>query len=272
MPILTSLTPHGLPGQVADTAPTLIETYRLATTARPAIYELNLNPIAGSIQNLGQYTINIDGQPITLTFRDGGGSLVQNLAAQLSSLVSQYGYYWAVIVSSGLIRLTARTPGVTQPITLGTGLTGSTLTLTQSATVTEPPVPGSLLYFLAGNDGQDYAATYDLASTSPGFDASRDIAGVLVRTYDNYKTLDSSQGDVVQILRQGHIWVKNYGTSQITRQTTPLSNRLAGTPTLPCGVFGVGDSTHSASLSWSNFMYARPANPGELTLLRVHLN
>ncbi len=271
MPILTSLTPQGLAGQVADTAPTLIETYRLATTSRPAIYELNLNPIAGAIQNQGQYTLGIDGQPITLTFRDGGGSLVQNLAAQLSSLVSQYGYYWAVIVSSGLIRLTARTPGVTQPITLGSGLTGATLTQTQTATVTEPPVPGCLLYFIA-DSGQDRVATFDIASTAIGFDASRDIAGVLVRTYDNYKTLDSSQGDVVQVLRQGHIWVRNYGNSTVTRQTVPLSNRTAGTPSLPCGAFGVGTSVHSTSLSWSNFMYARTANPGELTLLRVKLN
>jgi hypothetical protein len=127
------------------------------------------------------------------------------------------------------------------------------------------------LWFIKGSNDQDQVTTYDVASAVPGFDADRDLAGVLVNSYLNYRVNDSTQFDVVEVLRSGHIWVRNYGTAKIDRTVAARFNPLPSTPTLPCGGLGLGTELSTIGLDHRFIAYSRSALPGEQVLLRVNL-
>jgi hypothetical protein len=276
MTLLPSLPSVGAPGQIATTKPWYAETCRYAGATQAAIYQIDLNPIAGSIANNNQYSLLINNVAVTLTYTASGGSAVQNLAAQLASLISRYGFYWAVIQSAGVLRLTSRTPGAQDPVALSNGLIGATLTTIQPALTPQPLTAGTLVWFLPPSlteaDGHRLVSTYDVASVAVGFNAVRDIAGIVVRPNSNYGSIDTVSGDYFDVLRQGTIWCRNYGSVALDRRVQVRSNNLVPTAILPGGAIGNGLDLSSLSLTVRDLAYDSYALPGEMVRLRIQLN
>jgi hypothetical protein len=268
--LLPSIPEKGSPGQINDTRPWYSELCWYTATRTTQTYTLNLNPVA--ITNLANYSLVIAGSSTTMVFSQGVNPPLQDFTSQWTQHINNYGYFWASISSPGVITLTARSPGVSTSLAVGQNM--SAATITQTIAPFSPPAltAGTLVYWLrnytADPKTHRQVTTYDVASIQDGFDDYLDVAGIVLRELSNYQSSDSVVGDRVEVLRQGSIWVRNYGTAAIDRNTIVATNQLPGTNVLPCGAFGLGVNS---PLWTSNLQYDSFAYPGETVRLRVML-
>lgn len=277
MTLLPSLPEYGLPGQIASTKPHYTETYRYLTIEQGQVYTLDINPIAGSILPNNQYSLFINGSLITVTYQANGGSAVQSLASQIAGAISRFGYFWATIQSAGVIRLTNRTIGQSVPIVLSVGLIGAALTQTTPAVTGGDAIAGTLLFMLTDNnqpDGHRLAASYDYASTILGgsFSALRDCGGIVLRPMSNYTTIDSVPGDYLGLVRQGLIWVRNYGTAAVSRLSPVRIYTGTANPAIPYGAFGTGLDLSTVGFTARDIAWDSYTLPGDIGRIRINLN
>jgi hypothetical protein len=270
--LIPSMPEKGHPGQINDTRPWYAETCFYNASRTNQQYTLNLNPVIASVVNYGNYTLLIAGAATTMVFSQGVNSPLADFTSQWAQCVNNFGYFWASIASPGVITLTARTAGQSIPLQAGQGM--SAAVITQTVAPFSPPAltAGTLVYWLPTYSADPLShrqvTTYDVASIQDGFDTYLDVAGVVLRELSNYQQSDSIVGDRVEVLRQGSVWVRNYGTVAIHRSSPVKANLLAGTALLPAGAFGVGADLPQ----WvSNFQYDSFAYPGETVKLRVLL-
>jgi hypothetical protein len=262
----------GNPGQINDTRPWYAETCFYTASRTNQRYTLNLNPVISSVVNYGNYTLLIAGAATTMVFSQGVNSPLADFTSQWVQHINNFGYFWASIASPGVITLTARTAGQTVSLQAGQGM--SAAVITQTIAPFSPPAltAGTLVYWLRNYTAEPQThrqvTTYDVASIQDGFDDYLDVAGVVLRELSNYQQSDSIVGDRVEVLRQGSIWVRNYGTAAINRNTIVATNQLPGTNVLPCGAFGIGVNS---PLWTNNLQYDSFAYPGETVKLRVLL-
>jgi hypothetical protein len=271
--LITTLPRFGDPGSIVDTRPAHIITCRYTTNLIAQQYTLNLNPIAGAITNLANYTMTIRGSQSTLVFRQGLGTPLLDLTSQLVAHINRFGYLWASISGSGTIIMTSREPGVDNQLLLQGGLFGATLT--QTIAPSNPPslVAGTMVAWDTTYNPTDPWASnkvtgLDIAAAVPGFNITRDFAGIVVRSNSNYASTDLITGTEIEVMRSGNIWVRNYGTATINRSTNTLINNLAPTQLLPTGAFGVGIGTFNNPLA---LQYQSIARPNETAILGVNL-
>lgn len=277
MTLLPSLPEYGLPGQIASTKPSYIETCRYLAVEQGQVYTLDLNPIAGSILPNNQYSLLINGSLATVTYQANGGSAVQSLASQIAGAISRYGYFWATIQSTGVIRLTNRTIGVSVPIVLSVGLIGATLTQTTPAVAGGDAIAGTLLFLVTDNnqpDGHRLAASYDYTAAALGgsFSALRDCGGIVLRPLSNYTTIDSVPGDYLGLVRQGLIWVRNYGSTAVNRLSPVRIYTGAANPEIPYGSFGAGLDLSTVGFTARDIAWDSYTLPGDIGRIRINLN
>jgi hypothetical protein len=277
MSLISTFPRTGLPGVIVNTKPHYAETViRSASSSSTKVITIDLNPIAGAILPNAQYSFVINGTAVTHTYQDTGGSAVQSLASQLAAVISRYGFFWGSIQATGVIRLTARLSGTDDQVVLGTGLTGATLTVVTPAVTPLPMTAGTLLFYdnssPSSPDGSRSVSTYNLMSVVGGFNALRDVAGIVVRSESNYGQSDSVPGDYFEVLRQGIIWCRNYGTTPVNRTTQVRINNLAPSTVLPAGAFGTGLDISTASLTVRELAYTGYAIAGDMVPVRINLN
>lgn len=269
MPLITVNPTVGTPGQIVDTRPWYSETCQYTSLQVSQVHTLNLNPV--TITPYGNYTIEVAGSSSTMVYSPGVGSAILDFTSQLTQHINRFGYLWASITGTGLITLTARQPGVTYSVAMLQGLTQATLTLTQAASSPAPLTAGTLVFWdrpYSSTDpvGHRKITTLDVASGVAGFDLVRDCAGVVLRDPSNYSSLDTMPSNTVEVVRQGAIWVRNYGSVNVSRDTAIRVNNLAGTSLIPAGGFGLGTLMTNLPVQ-----YDYPAVPGAMTRVRINL-
>jgi len=272
--LITTLPRFGDPGSIVNTRPTNIITCRYTTNLVAQQYTLNLNPIAGAITNLASYSYTVRGSQSTLVFRQGIGTALLDLTSQLTAHINRFGYLWASISGSGIITLTSREPGVDNQLLLQGSLFGATLT--QTIAPSSPPsltagtmVAWDTTYDINNPWASNLVTGLDVASVIGGFNASRDLAGVVLRSDSNYSTTDQIVGTEVEIMRTGNIWVRNYGATTINRSTPTAMNNAAPTNLLPAGAFGASlGIVLNIPLS---LQYQSIARPNETAILGINL-
>lgn len=269
MPLLPSIPTVGTPGQIVDTRPWYSETCQYKSMQAPQVHTLNLNPVP--ITAYGNYTISISGASSTMVFNPGVGSPILDFTSQMAQHINRFGYLWASITGTGLLTLTARQPGVSYPVALLQGLTLAALTQTQAASSPIPLTAGTMVFWdrpYLANDPQGHRliTTLDVASVQAGFDLVRDCAGVVLRDASNYSGIDTVPSGYVEVLRQGSVWVRNYGSVNTTRDTPILVNNLAGTSMVPAGGFGLG-----SPMTGLPVQYDYPSVPLAMTRIRLNL-
>lgn len=272
--LLTTFAESGLPGQVATTQPWYAEPCTYSATQLNHTYTLNLNPMIGSVVDFGNYSLSISGSLSTLVFRQGSGSTLLDFTSQWANHINRFGFYWASISSSGVLTLTARQAGISYPILLGSGMTGATLTQTQAPFTPTNLIAGTLVFwnqpYTANPRDHRQVTTHNIASAQSGFNFVRDLAGITMRDSTNYQASDTIVSEVVEVLRVGSIWVRNYGTNPLSRASSVAFNPLAGTPTLPSGAFGLG-TVITPAMGGDRLQYDSFANPQESIRLRILL-
>lgn len=269
MPLIPTIPQTGLPGMVVDTAPWYAESVQYTANQVAQTYTLNLNAVP--LIAYGNYTISVDGSATTLVFNPGTSLLMSDFTSQMAQHISRFGYFWASITAPGILTLTARQAGINYQVSLGDGLTAATLTQTIAPSTPAPLTAGTLVYWnrAYNNDPRSHrqVTTYNIASGVAGFDAVRDIAGIVLRDLSNYQAQDTVPSTYLEVLRQGHIWVRNYGSGPVTRDTPVLINSLAGTSSLPSGSFGVGIPVSQPTL----IQYDSYAAPSGVVKVRLNL-
>jgi hypothetical protein len=272
--LITTLPRSGDPGSIVNTRPPNIITCRYVSNLVAQQYTLNLNPIAGAIANLANYSMVIRGSQSTLIYQAGLGTPLLDLTSQLVSHINRFGYLWASISGSGIITLSSREPGIDNGLILQGGLFGATLTQTVAPSFPLPLTAGTMVAWDVTYDPNDPWASnrvtsLDRALLVGGFTGQRDLAGVVVRSTANYSTSDQISGTEVEVLRNGNIWVRNYGTTTINRSTVTAFNTLESTPTLPSGAFGIGSGL--VVNSPLTIQYQSIARPQETAILGINL-
>jgi hypothetical protein len=154
------------------------------------------------------------------------------------------------------------------------GLFGAALT--QTITPSNPPklMAGTVVAWDRTYNPSDPWASNKVTNIAdaiavPGFVSNRDIAGVIVRSNLNYSDSDQVKGTELEIMRNGSIWVRNYGTTNINRSSITAINSVAATPVTPSGAFG-----NSFGLIFNQPMtlqYQSIARPNETAILNINL-
>jgi hypothetical protein len=154
------------------------------------------------------------------------------------------------------------------------GLFGATLT--QTVAPSNPPslMAGTVVAWDRTYNPSDPWASNKVTNLAdaiavPGFVSNRDIAGVIVRSNLNYSDSDQVKGAELEIMRNGSIWVRNYGTTNINRSSITAINSVAATSSIPSGAFG-----NSFGLIFNqpmNMQYQSIARPNETAILNINL-
>jgi len=271
MPLITTLPASNNPGTLVNTSASKVLTVRYANNLVAQVYTLDLNPITPSITPYSQYLCLVRGAQLTMIYQPGSGSALLDLTSQLTQHFNRSGYFWASITGSGVIRLTAREAGINNQLMLQSGLFGATLTQTTAPSSPIPLQAGTLLFWdttYSANDpwASRLVTTLDVASVRPGFSVLRDCAGVSLRSSSNYGTSDLLDREF-EIMRQGDVWVRNAGTSIITRSTPVTVNTTPGTPLLPSGSF----NSSGLTISTVPIQYQSIASPNTNAILSLGL-
>ena len=269
MPLIPTIPQTGLPGMVVDTTPWYAESVQYTANQVAQTYTLNLGAVP--LVAYGNYTLSVNGAATTLVFSPGSSLFMSDFTSQMAQHINRFGYFWASITSPGALTLTARQAGVIYQVSLGDGLTLATLTQTVAPSTPTPLTAGTLVYWSRSYDADPRShrrvTTYNIASSVAGFDAVRDIAGIVLRDLSNYQAQDTVPSTYLEVLRQGHVWVRNYGATLVTRDTPILINPLAGTSILPSGGFGLGAAINQPTL----IQYDSYAVPSGVVKVRLNL-
>ena len=271
MPLITTLPSTNLPGTIANTAPTKILTVRYATNLVAQVYTLDLNPIAATIVAYSQYSFLVRGAQSTMIYQPGSGTAILDLTSQLVQHINRLGYFWASITGAGTLRLTSREPGINNNLLLQTGLFGATQVQLIAPSSPLPVLAGSALFWdTTYNISDPWASrlvtTLDVASVRSGFNLARDFAGVSLRDQSNYGT-NNQIGREFEIMRQGDIWVTNYGSVVLNRSSVVVVNNLVGTNIVPSGSF----TNTGTSLVTLPIQYQTIANPNTNAIVSLNL-
>ena len=260
-------------GRIASTEYVVEDCY-FSGNVQSQVFTLNLSAV--TVTNNTAYILTINGASVTFVYT--GNSGLQDYTAQLRQFLNSYGVFWAQVTATNTLTITARVAGVQNSLVMGAGLTVATLTQTQPGISPVPPTPGTLLFWsgnldnIANTTDRDHktVTTMDSAIIQSGYNLYRSCAGVYVRNPLNNANGSAVNSEIIQVMRQGIICIKNYGVASINRTSpTILVNTNSGNTLAPSGCFGLGAVINSDL--YNRIQATSFINPGQLGLIRIGL-